>query len=223
MAVCETPLYWEEVDCDVYTSSNSGSGSSAGSEAAENAKGRGGMPGWIVVPVQMLSAIWELHVVGMVTLPWWGIMVSIAVTDWLLDWVWLGLFFWCKFCAGFFIWLINIAFLPFHILGWLMRFRLETYGAVVDGWMLLIKGSGCYLRFGKHCWFNKRAKDRKLRTYWDIPLLFDGEIKNLFMPPQLEHASDVRRVGAEKRQILWDVMPEPFQATRALADTIFEL
>jgi len=181
------------------------------------------MPWWIVVPVQLAAAAWELHVVAMVTLPFWVIMVGLTTFDWLLDWVWLGLFFWCKFCAGFFIWLVNIAFLPFHILGWLMRARLETYGFIVDGWMLFIKGSGCYLRFGKHCWFNKRAKDRNMRTYWDIPLLFDGDsIKSLFMPPQLEHYSDVRKVGAEKRQILWEVMPTPFQGVHALTETIGE-
>ena len=215
------PLEWNTTACD----QSDKPPSSGGDGGEEEEDGRNWL--WaalVVIPVQLLSAFWELHVVGMVTLPFYGIMFTIAMTDWLLDWVWLGLFFWCKFCAGFFIWLINIAMLPFHILGWLMRFRLETYGAVVDGWLLILGGSGCYLRFGKHCWFNKRAKDRKLRTYWDIPLLFDGDsISSLFAPPQLEHYSDVRRVGAQKREILYEIMPDPFQAVHTLVDTIVSL
>ena len=51
MAVCETPLYWEEVDCDIYAVKSSGGG--AVDEAAEEAKGRGGAPLWIVLPVQL--------------------------------------------------------------------------------------------------------------------------------------------------------------------------
>ena len=222
MAVCETPLYWEEVPCDIYdTKEDEPTGVD---NAAEEAAGRGGMPLWIVIPVQVLSAIWELHIVYLVTLPWWGLLVGIAAADWVLDWVWLGLFFWCKRCAGFFIWLVNIALLPFHVFGWLMRFRLETYGAIVDGWMLFVKGSGCYLRYGKHCWFTKKWKDRNLRTYWDIPILSNGEgIKSLFTPPQLTHYSEVRQVGASKRQILFDLMPHPVQAVESLIDTFVEL
>lgn len=99
-----------------------------------------------------------------VYLPGYLVLFSLALVDWLVDWVFMLLFgWWCLPCAGVFIWTINIAMLPFHILGWLQRLWLETYGLVIDGWMLLLGGSGCYLRFGKHCYLNPRREDRTMR------------------------------------------------------------
>merc|ERR1712038_137588 len=63
-----------------------------------------GLPVFIVVIIQLLAFLWEFGVVAIVMLPWWSILFSIALLDWSLDWVFLGLFFWCKFCAGIFIW-----------------------------------------------------------------------------------------------------------------------
>ena len=231
MAVCEIELYWEEVPCDIYVAvveEVTGVDGVEGGSEEDDSPGfteRGGAPLSIVLPVQIASEIWKLHIIGLVTLPWWLILASIAIVDYVLDFVWLGLFFWCRSCAGIFIWLINIAFLPFHIFGWLMRFRLETYGAIVDGWLLLLNGSGCYLQFGRHCWFNPTFNNRHLRTYWDIPLLWLDKFaaaKATLSPPKLEHYSDVRKVGAQKRQVIFDLMPNAFHVVRALFETVVE-
>ena len=126
------------------------------------------MPIYVVIPVQIISGLFKVLVIGIVALPWWLLLAVFAALDWVLDWVFLltfGLF--CVPCAGFFIWILNVALLPVTILGWVMRFFLETVGLVVDGWMLLLGGSGCYMRWGHQCWFKR---ERSLRTILDIPL-----------------------------------------------------
>lgn len=111
MEVCSIPLYWESVKCNVYDSSSS-----------KKSKKKKGiiLPTWAVVIVQVLETLWELNIVFIVTLPWWAILATVAAADWIIDWIWVGLFiWWCKPCAMVFIWIFNIAFLPFHIGGWL--------------------------------------------------------------------------------------------------------
>ena len=119
--------------------------------------------------MQLLEFVWKFGVVSIVILPWWSMLVSIAVFDWLLDWVFLGIFYWCGYCAGFFIWIINIALLPFTVWGMLQRLYLEVFSLMIDGWMLFFGGSGCFLRYGHHCWFTSRFKDKDVRGYMDIP------------------------------------------------------
>ena len=167
MQVCQIPLLWERVDCKVYI--ERAKAEEAGSAGEEEEK-KGLLPIWVVIPVQVLSGIWKALAISIVFLPWWLILASVAALDWVLDWVFLlafGLF--CRPCAGFFIWILNIAFLPFTIWGWILRIFLETYGAIIDGWLLLFKGNGCYLGFGHNCWFKP---ERSLRTVLDIPLFF---------------------------------------------------
>jgi hypothetical protein len=166
--------------------------------------------------VELVSFIWELHIIAIVSLPWWGLLATVALVDWLLDLVWMGLFgWWCLPCAGLFIWIFNIALLPFHLFAWLQRFRLETYGLLVDGWMLIIGGSGCYLRFGKHCLFDRTLSNRKLRTFWDMPLFFSddeteslgGTLKSLVAFPELKDQGDLVKVSRANRQVLLSMLP----------------
>lgn len=196
LEVCSKPLYWEQIPCDIYDEV---------APAEEEEEESFALPLAIVIPVQLLAAFWEAHVIMIFTLPWYLIILTVAIFDWLLDWVWLGLFFWCGFCSGLMIWIFNLIMLPFHIWGWMQRFHLETYGILVDGWMLFFGFSGCYLAFGKHCWL--KADWGNPREAWDIPLMFtnpgsvltestsaDGDnnsIANFFAPPQLEKGEDV--------------------------------
>ena len=179
--------------------------------------GDGGMlPWWLVIPVQLVAMVWELGVVAIVTLPWWSIIASIATFDWILDFVFLytiGLV--CRPCAGIFIWILNIALLPVMILGYIQRLYLETFGLIIDGWMLAFKFSGCYWKFGHHCWHTPRAKHRNMRTLWDIPLmavitgdvsLADG-IVDAFTPPKIESDEHFLEVRAANRSVLLEMLP----------------
>ena len=186
--------------------------------------GSGGNGGWlpwfIVVPVQLASMFWELGVVAIVTLPFWSVVATIATLDWLLDWVFLltiGLI--CRPCAGLFIWVINIAMIPFMLVGWGQRFFLETFGLVIDGWMMLFKFSGCYLRFGHHCWWTPRWKHRSMRTAFDIPyMIASGEsLKDVLIdfmtPPTIENNKDFLAVRAANRAPLLNLLPGYSQAS----------
>ena len=216
MSVCDIPLYWEQIDCDFYIE-RAKAEAKANEEPEEEFKGL--LPLWVVIPVQILSAIWKGGVIAIVALPWWLILATFASIDWVLDWVFLftfGLF--CVPCAGFFIWALNIAMLPLTIWGWLMRFMLETFGLVIDGWMLLLRGSGCYLNWGHQCWFKK---DRSLRHVLDIPLFFTqpgdqpvlgvDDIKEAFFklitPPKLVNASDILHSRRQNRKNLLSAVP----------------
>ena len=129
----------------------------------------------MVVPVQLAAVAWELGVVGIVTFPWWSIIVVIATVDWIIDWVFLltiGLV--CKFCAGIFIWVINIAMIPLMILAWVQRAFLETFSFIIDGWMLVFNWSGCYLNIGRHCWLTPAPWNRNMRTAFDLPWMIAG-------------------------------------------------
>ena len=145
--------------------------------------------------------------------PWWLLLTGIAFVDWVVDWallLTLGLV--CRSCAGFFIWVINIAHLPFTIWGWAMTIMLEVFAFPIDGWMLLFGGSGCFFRWGKHCWFRKLNNKGDVRSYWNIPVLSADtnaeinqgiqELDNLFKFPQLEKNSDILRVRHQSRKNL---------------------
>ena len=169
--VCAIPLNWAKVDCDVYDKN----------KAAKKSEEEPWMLPWYVsYPVQFLSAVWEFHVIFAITLPWWLLLAVFALLDWIIDWpFWLLFSWWCMPCAGVFIWLINIVMLPFHIFAWLQRLRLETYGLMVDGWLLFFNFSGCYLRFGRQCFWDRSIGNRSIRTAMDMPLFFVEESEKL--------------------------------------------
>lgn len=223
MEICNIDLYWLEVDCDIFTKTTP--------KKASKKKGII-LPTWLVVIVQVLETLWELNVIFIVTLPWWAILATVALVDWIIDWIWMGLFvWWCRTCAAIFIWIFNIAFLPFHIGGWLQRFRLETYGLLVDGWMLFFRGSGCYISWGRHCWFKRKLKDRNFRTIWDIPIMnredetgsIAGELSSYFMPPDLNDPVGYAKIkAAHRRGMLVDAMPN-FDKVLGLVNTLVSL
>jgi hypothetical protein len=148
-------------------------------------------------------------------------LFTVALIDWLLDLVFLGLFgWWCLPCAGIFIWLINLVMIPFMLLGWLQRFWLETFGLVVDGWMLFFGFSGCYMRIGKHCYLNPKRKERPMRKMMDIPWFstehffgasqndgFWAQLNALIRIPDLEQKSDILQVRRANRQPLMRLLP----------------
>ena len=178
--------------------------------------GDGGMLPWfVVIPVQLASMVWELGVVAIVTLPFWSILATFATLDWILDFVFLytiGLV--CRPCAGIFIWVLNILMLPLMILGYVQRLYYETFGLVIDGWLLAFKFSGCYWKFGHHCWHTPRAKHRNMRTFFDIPLLIisgEGNIVEAIIeavtPPEISNSGEFREVRAAHRQPLLEALP----------------
>ena len=165
----------------------------------------GMVPIYIVIPVQILSFIWKSLAILICAMPLYFVLFAISTIDWVLDWIFLftfGLF--CIPCAGFFIWAINIAMLPFTIFGWIFRIILETFALPVDGWMLPLGLSGCYLNWGHQCWFKA---DRSLRNVLDIPLFntlvpaagmgVDNiwvSLKRLITRPEMTKASDILHV-----------------------------
>ena len=115
LKVCSITLYWEPVECNIYEVKVV-----EVVEEEEVDDESGWLPWWVVYPVFGLSGIWKSLLIGSVFLPWWSILASVAAVDFILDFVFLwtlGLF--CTPCAGFFIWLLNIALIPFTIWGWL--------------------------------------------------------------------------------------------------------
>merc|ERR1711971_294753 len=88
--------------------------------------------------------LWKLGIVATVQLPWWSILASVAA----------------------FIWILNIAHLPFTIIGWFQRLIYELWAFPIDGW-LIFPGNGCFLRFGGQCRFEGKGKIMRLR--FDIP------------------------------------------------------
>lgn len=149
LEVCQIPLDWEEVNCDGTTGE---AAEKTEEDGAVEEEGSGGLPRWIVLPVQFMAWIAEMHVVTIITLPWWSIIFLIALFDYALDIAFFILFGWyCGFCAGLFIWAVNLVHLPFSIWGFLQQVFLEIFSFIIDGWMLLF-GSGCFIFIGPDCY-----------------------------------------------------------------------
>jgi len=162
----------------------------------EEEESSGGLLPWfLVIPFSLAGMVWKMGVISTVMLPWWTILSSVALVDWILDFVFLwtlGLF--CTPCAGLFIWILNIAHIPFTIWGWLQRLILEIFAFPVKGWLVFL-GNGCFLRFGAECWMEGvyRIKDGNMRSYMDIPWFTTGELledlKVRVLPPQIDSAA----------------------------------
>lgn len=220
MQVCQVPLSWDQVDCNIYAQAPA-------TQETQVEESQGGLlPLWVVIPVQIIEVLFQMTVVVVIIAPFYLLLAAVALVDWLLDWIFIGLFvWWCPFCVGLFVWIINIVLIPFHLWGWIQRLQLEAYSFIVDGWMLLFGGSGCFLRWGENCWFAKRIKDRETRTYWDIVLLtlegpgalftntnhamgtLQETLINLVVPPDLSDPEEIKKVGQERRQVIFRAMP----------------
>lgn len=176
---------------------------------------RGGLPSIIVAPVFLAAWAWEALAVTIMALPVWAPIWALAFSDWLMDWVFVltfGLF--CKPCAGIFIWLINIVYIPFYVIALGLRFITETWGLFVDGWLLAFGLSGCYMFVGKHCGL---LKPKGYRTRMDIPVLnalmagdkdqLWQQVKDLVTPPTIESNSEFLQVRHENRKRAFGLLP----------------
>ena len=163
LEVCQIPLEWEEVSCDG-SDEEASEAVETGEEAEE--EGSGGLPRWIVWPVQFAAWIAEMHVITIITLPWWTFIFAVALIDYALDIAFFIAFGWyCGFCAGFFIWIVNLVHLPFSLWGFLQQVFLETFSLIIDGWLLLF-GSGCYIWIGPDCYFQGWGRYVALDIPW---------------------------------------------------------
>ena len=169
---------------------------------------RGGLPSIIVAPVLLASAVWEALAIVVVALPIWAPIWALAIADWLIDWVFVfsfGLF--CKPCAAIFIWLINIVYIPFYVMALALRFITETWGLLVDGWLLAFGLSGCYMFIGKHCGL---LRPKGYRTKMDLPVLSAlmagdsdelwQQVKNLVTLPTIKSNAEFLQVRHENRK-----------------------
>ena len=199
------PLYWEEVPCEEDDGGDAPSGGGGEEEEAS-----GWLPWWIVYPVQFIAWLWDMHIVMIIIFPWWLMLFSVAMIDYVLDLVFWLLFGWyCEFCAGIFIWIVNIAHLPFWIWGWLQRIFLEVFSFIIDGWMLFLGGSGCFLWFGYDCHL------MGWEMYWifDVPWFtadletFTAELNEKLSIPKVEKPSDFWTVREKSRAEFMSVIP----------------
>merc|ERR1712141_742202 len=94
------------------------------------------LPSFLAFPFIMAGYVFKIGIVGMAPLPWWSLLATIATVDNLIDYFFLftiGLF--SKKVAGIFIWIFNLALLPFTILGWVQRTVYESsLSPLTDGW-----------------------------------------------------------------------------------------
>lgn len=95
------------------------------------------------------------------------------LVDFILDWIFLGIFFWFKPIAYVFIWIINVAQLPINIFGWLNEFLTGLHKLPLEFWMWFF-GDGCFLRWGKNCWTDSMIPFRNDRTFMDISIFGKG-------------------------------------------------
>jgi len=120
-----------------------------------------------------------MHVVFLAFLPWYAILLVYMLLDFLLDWIWYGLFFWwCLPCAWIFIWLFNIVFIPFTVWGYVQRLQMELVGFVFDFWLLFFNGDGCFLRWGNNCWVARKIPQRDNISYMDSIAFHSAPVDN---------------------------------------------
>lgn len=164
----------------------------------------------------------ELHVIAIAIGPWYLLMLVYQFIDFLLDWIWYGIFFsFCLDCAWVFIWLFNVVFLPIQVWVYVNRFQLELVGFVFDWWLMIFNGDTCFLRWGNYCWQARKIPERDHMTYMDnvamnrLPDLadkFGGNysqdmmdwIQQSLRPPTVEEykSDDWLAVGKAKREMM---------------------
>ena len=207
LEVCSVPLDWEEVDCKGKIDTKQGP-----ENGVQDSEEDRFLPGWVIFLFQFLSWLWEMHVVMIVTLPWWFFIFSIAMFDYALDFTFWLLFGWyCKFCAGLFVWAVNLVHLPFTLWGWFQRIFLEIFGAPVDAWMILFGWSGCFIFIGKDCYL------QSWDMYWvlDIPYFtkrdetqsLAAKINEKLTIPKIESAADFWTIREKHRREFMAVIP----------------
>ena len=139
-----------------------------------------------------------------------------------------------KFFAYLAIWGFKLPTMPIIIFGWAWTVLISSMAFPISGWMILFKGSGCFLRWGHNCHFpdGKRFKDR---SYWeiaDLAWLMKFPTDSLRLPPSYSEFSKVynhdldglqkmelfKLEGKKRRQ---EVMEQsPFMLTKELLSDI---
>ena len=115
------------------------------------------------------------------TLPWSLLTWVWNLVDFIIDWVFIGIFIWFKPIAYVFIWIINIAQLPLNLFGWMNELMTQLHKLPLVFWMWFT-GDGCFLRWGKNCWFDQRIPFRTDQTFMDIPFFAKGVIDTVVEP-----------------------------------------
>lgn len=139
---------------------------------------------------QIIAFFFQLHVIALVIAPWYLILLVYMFLDFLLDWIWYGIFFaWCLPCAWVFIWIFNIAFLPFTIWAFWQNFQLSLLGFVFDGFLLFFNGDGCFMHWGNNCWFAVKPEHEDNMTYLDSIVLSSMDTFGGFLSQGIDWAS----------------------------------
>lgn len=175
---CDPEKYWCEVPCDCPPDED-GKIPKYCDKCPNPNREDDTLPRYLRLCFQIVSMIFEFHVVFLAILPWWGMGIALILADLIYDWLWYGIFFaWCKPCAWVFIWLLNIPMLVLHLPYYYQRVQLELVGFIFDGWTLFVGGDGCFARWGQDCWFAKRIKEKDNMTWTDLVWL------TVAQPPQ---------------------------------------
>ena len=224
MRVCQIPLYWEQVDCDIYSRKEEVEDED---ENTEEKAAAGGLPTPVVLATFVVSGILK----GLIGFIAGGPLIYLNWTFGFLDWTLTLLFNYsiglvCAPCAGVFIWIINIVMLPFWVLGWIFRFMLETIGLLADGWLLIFNFSGCYMFIGRHCGL---LNPKFTPWRFDIPILnslgmgegFIATIKSLTKPPEINTTSDILKARHNNRMNMFQGTPI-MGTLLALADKVVD-
>lgn len=108
------------------------------------------------------------------SLPWTLLIWVWNLVDFAISWLFYGIFIWCKPIAYVFIWIINIAQLPINMFGWIYEFMWGIHKFPIDGWLTFV-GDGCFLRWGRNCWYDKRLPFRTNMDYMNLSFLFKAD------------------------------------------------
>ena len=131
------------------------------------------LPTGLITAFQIVALIWEIDTQLWFTLPWTLLIWGWNLVDFILDWIFIGIFIWFKPIAFVFIWIINVAQLPINIFGWMNELMWGLHKLPVEFWMWFW-GDGCFLRWGKNCWTDFRIPFRTNQTYMDMSFFNKG-------------------------------------------------
>jgi hypothetical protein len=139
------------------------------------------LPPALIIVFQVLGLFWQIDTMLWFTLPWTLLTWVWNLVDYIVDWVFIGIFIWFKPIAHVFIWIINIAQLPLNLFGWMNELMTNLHKLPLIFWMWFV-GDGCFLRWGKNCWFDIRIPFRTDQTFMDIPFFAKGKIDKVVEP-----------------------------------------
>lgn len=142
------------------------------------------LPPGLITGIQILGAIWQID-----TQLWFAPLITVLIwvwdlVDFALDWLFYGIFIWCKPIAYVFIWIINVVQSPLNLFGWINEFLSGMHKLPLEFWMWIF-GDGCFLMWGKNCWTDMTFEYRSPMTAMDISIF----AKSVEMPSATDHPS----------------------------------